>query len=464
MSINTLQWILVIGVSVILYFIAPLARTEKAFFKGEGSSGKPNFGLLTSSLVISWLFAKSITNSANLGLDYGIVGGVAYAGYYLSFIVAGLIIYRLRTVGGFKSIHHFLETKFGKSALIIFSMLISFRMFNEVWSNSMVIGSYFGDQGTTPYLWAVVVFTTLTIAYTIKGGMGSSLFTDMIQMILFSILLGVILFKIFPRADWDIGAFVTSGTWSMSQGVNLLLLAILQSLSYPFHDPVMTDRGFVTDAKTTRKSYLWASVIGMTCIILFSFVGIYGRMEGISGQAPVEVAKLLGIPMMLVMNFIMITSAASTLDSTFSSFSKMVHLDLKIAKPTLTGGRISMIVIAVAGTIPVFFNPDIISATTYSGTVVIGLAPIFVLWKMKVPPISFHLSVVGGFIAVVAMIVYPLPESFYFSTGKYADLLAINVFGSIICFLLYLIPKMFSSLKTNTVIAEETSQASEHLL
>ena len=139
----------------------------------------------------------------------------------------------------------------------------------------MVIGSYFGDIGTTPYLLAVIVFTTLTIAYTIKGGMSSSLFTDMVQMILFSVLLAVILFMIFPKADWDIGAFITSGTWTMSQGVNLLLLAILQSMSYPFHDPVMTDRGFVTDAKTTRKAYLWSAVIGMLCIILFSFVGIY---------------------------------------------------------------------------------------------------------------------------------------------------------------------------------------------
>ena len=448
MSVDTLQWILVIGISLLLFVLAPLAKTQKAFFKGEGESGKPSFFLLTSSLVISWLFAKSITNSANLGLSYGIVGGVAYAGYYLSFIVAGLIIYKLRTKGGFISIHHFLESKFGKGALIIFSILISFRLWNEVWSNSMVIGSYFGDEGTTPYLLAVIVFTSLTIAYSIKGGMSSSLFTDMLQMILFGVLLMVILFMIFPRTNWDIGAFVTSGTWSMSQGVNLLFLAMIQCFSYPFHDPVMTDRGFVTDAKTTRKAYLWSAVIGMLCIILFSFVGVYGRMVGVSGQAPVEVAKLLGVPMMLVMNFIMITSAASTLDSTFSSFSKMVHLDLKIASPTLTGGRISMVVIALAGTVPVFFNPDIISATTYSGTVVIGLAPIFLFWWMKVPPISFYLSVLGGFIAVVLMILWPLPERFLFSTGKYSDLLAINIYGSIICFSLFLAPKLISLVRS----------------
>ena len=68
--------------------------------------------------------------------------------------------------------------------------------------------------------------------------------------------------------------------------------------------------------------------MGFICILLFSVVGIYGRSVGVSGQAPVEVAKLLGGPILLVMNFIMITSAASTLDSTFTSFSKLAVVDL----------------------------------------------------------------------------------------------------------------------------------------
>jgi len=441
----TLQWLLIIGISVLLYFLAPLAKTEQAFFKGEGASGKPNFWVLTSSLVISWLFAKSITNAANLGLSYGVVGGVAYAGYYLSFVIAGLIIYKLRTVGGFTSIHHFLQTKFGKGALVIFSLLIAFRLLNEVWSNSMVIGSYFGEQGSAPYLSAVVVFTLLTVAYTIKGGMSSSLFTDVIQMVLFGVLLLIILLMIFPKTNWDIPAFVQSGTWSMSQGLNLLLLAILQSFSYPFHDPVLTDRGFVTDAKTTRRSYLWAAVIGALCIIFFSLVGIYGQMEGVVGEAPVEVAKLLGIPMMLLMNFIMITSAASTLDSTFSSFSKLIHLDLKLVNASLSAGRLSMIVIAVIGTIPIFFNPEIISATTVSGTMVIGLAPVFMFWKLEVPAISFYLSVLGGFMFALICLIFPLSESLLFSEGKYADLLAVNCYGTVLCFFLFLCPKLFSS-------------------
>ncbi len=438
------QWIIVVVSSLVLFWIAPRARTAAAFFRGERAERRPGQWLLVSSLVISWLFAKSITNAANLGLAFGIVGGVAYAGYYASFLVAGWLIYRLRTRGGFRSIHDFLGQRFGQGAIIVFSLLIGFRLFNEVWSNTMVIGTYFGESGGVGYYAAIVVFTLLTLAYSLKGGMSSSLLTDLIQMVLFAVLLSVILLWILPQRNWAVSSFLQSGSWTLDQGVNLLLVALIQSLSYPWHDPVLTDRGFIADAKTTLRAYLWAAPIGGICIVLFSFVGIYGQQEGVSGQAPVEVAKLLGIGMMLVMNFIMITSAASTLDSTFSSFAKLATLDLRPDRPAEPKtGRQAMVLIALLGTIPVFLNPTILSATTISGTMVIGLAPVFVFWWLPVPKLSFFLAVFGGVALGVLFTVGAWPKTWTFSAGPYADLLAVNLWGTLACFALFLIPLIF---------------------
>tara|TARA_R110000764_G_scaffold236233_1_gene331252 strand:- start:12 stop:1211 length:1200 start_codon:yes stop_codon:yes gene_type:complete len=392
------------------------------------------------SLIISWIFAKSITNAANLGLDFGIVGGVAYAGYYLSFAVAGLVIYRMRLHGKYTSIHHFLSSKFGKSAVTVFSILIAIRLFNEVWSNTMVIGSYFGPAGTSSYYWSILVFTGLTLAYVLKGGMSSSIFTDVIQMGLFTILLAVILFTIFGKTtSTTVTEIANSGVWSFETGLNLLLAALLQSFSYPFHDPVLTDRGFISSPKVTLKSFLWASILGAICIILFSVIGVYAQSQGMQGQAAVEVGKAFGVVILLVINFIMITSAASTLDSTFSSFSKLVAIDLKFGT-SLKFGRSSMVVIAILGTIPVFLNAEILSATTISGTMVIGLTPVFLFWRGKAPKISFHLSVFSGIFFGFLLIFNWFPEALIFTTGKYADLLWINFWGIICCLLVYIIP------------------------
>jgi Na+/proline symporter len=396
--------------------------------------------VLTGSLIISWIFAKSITNATNLGLEFGIVGGVAYAGYYLSFAVSGLLIYKMRTVGGFQSIHHFLTTKFGKGAMALFSILIAIRLFNEVWSNTMVIGSYFGDIGSSHYYWAIIVFTVLTLAYAIKGGLSSSIFTDVIQMALFSVLLIVILWQVFSIENFGINEVVSSGTWSFELGLNLFFAALIQSFSYPFHDPVLTDRAFISSPKVTKRSFLWASLLGAICIILFSVIGVYAQSQGLQGQAAVEVGKAFGVVILLVINFIMITSAASTLDSTFSSFSKLLAIDLGMVKD-ITFGRASMAAIAILGTIPVFLDAEILSATTISGTMIIGLTPLFLFWNIKVPRISFYISVITGLLFGFVLIFELLPEALIFTEGKYASLLWVNIWGILICNILYFIPK-----------------------
>jgi Na+/proline symporter len=440
MDVINWQWLLIICSSLILFFLSPLAKTTDQFFKAVNKKKAPNTLVLTGSLIISWIFAKSITNAANLGLDFGIVGGVAYAGYYLSFAVAGVIIYQLRTKGGFKSIHEFLISKFGKNAMAIFSILIAFRLFNEVWSNTMVIGSYFGEQGSTSYYWAILVFTVLTLAYAVKGGLSSSIFTDVIQMVLFSVLLIIILSTIFTVDDFSSKQIISSGTWSFELGLNLFFAALIQSFSYPFHDPVLTDRGFISSPKVTRKSFLWASVLGAICIILFSLIGVYAQTKGMEGQAAVEVGKALGVVILLVINFIMITSAASTLDSTFSSFSKLLAVDLGLGK-SVSFGRITMVAVAVLGTLPVFFGAEILSATTISGTMVIGLTPIFIFWNVKVPKISFYMSVICGLVFGILLVFNWFPESLIFTKGRYADLLWVNIWGILSCIILYFIPK-----------------------
>jgi len=303
MDVINWQWLLIICSSLILFFLSPLAKTTDQFFKAVNKKKAPNTLVLTGSLIISWIFAKSITNAANLGLDFGIVGGVAYAGYYLSFAVAGLVIYKIRTVGGYKSIHQFLISRFGRNAMAIFSILIAFRLFNEVWSNTMVIGSYFGAQGSSSYYWAIIVFTILTLSYALKGGLSSSIFTDVIQMVLFSVLLIIILATIFTTDDFSTSEIVNSGTWSFELGLNLFFAAIIQSFSYPFHDPVLTDRAFISSPKVTRKSFLWASFLGAICIVLFSLIGVYAQTKGMQGQAAVEVGKAFGVVILLVINF-----------------------------------------------------------------------------------------------------------------------------------------------------------------
>lgn len=445
MTLSILQWSLIIVSSLVMYAISPWAKSTDDFYKATKSNGqKPNFLLLTSSLIISWIFAKSIAVAASLGYDYGLVGGLAYACYYLSFIVAGIVIFRMRSKGKWNSIHQFIQSKFGNNAVRLFSLLIGFRLFNEVWSNTIVVGTFFGERDSAPYMWAILVFTGLTLAYVIKGGLRSSLLTDLIQMLLFVILLVIILAYLFPGLQGKTQGPEFTGTFSFLHGLDFMLVALIQIFSYPFHDPVMTDRGFISEEKTTIKSFVWAGIIGFACIFLFSFVGVYARVNHLEGEPVMMVGKTLGVFLMLTMNFIMITSATSTLDSTFSSFSKLWVIDiLKSKQVTIRKGRMAMVFITVFGTLPIFFGAEIISATTISGTMVIGLAPIFLFWFLKVPKCAFYLSVLPGIIMGIGLTSNWFPNHWFWTEGKYNGLLWTNIVGSILCFSLFLASALF---------------------
>ncbi|MFV0248007.1 MAG: sodium:solute symporter family transporter [Tenacibaculum sp.] len=433
------QWGLLIITSVLFIFFSPLAKTKEAFFKAVQKNKTPNALMLTGSLVISWIFAKSITNASNLGKQFGLVGGIAYAVYYLSFAVAGVIIYQLRTKGNYQSIHHFLKTKFGSTAIVVFSFLILIRLFNEVWSNTMVVGSFFGVAGSASYYTSITVFTVLTLAYALKGGLSSSIFTDAVQMILFAVLLAIVLLKIFSTKNFNLTSVANSSQWSMSLGGNLMIAAFIQIFSYPFHDSVLTDRGFISKPNTTLYSFLWASLLAFICILAFSLVGVFAKLNHLQGEPTVALGKLFGIGILSVVNFIMISSAASTLDSAFASASKLMAVDLNI-KYSVLFGRLTMVFLALVGSLPVFFAPSILSATTLSGTMVIGLAPVFIFWQKDSPKISFYLSVLCGIIFGCLLVFKAFPSFLILSTGKYSTLLWVNIWGNLICFILYLIP------------------------
>ena len=171
-------------------------------------------------------------------------------------------------------------------------------------------------------------------------------------------------------------------------------------------------------------------------------------MEGIIGNPSVKVASLFGLGILLSMNLIMVTSAASTLDSAFSSFSKLVVMDIgKMHHKTVNNGRITMILMAILGSIPVFLSPEILSATTISGTMVLGLAPIFIFWKLNVPKSSYFISVSIGLIMGTIVALGLFPKFLIFIEGRYADLLSSNLIGTILCFIGFFLPYIISKIK-----------------
>ncbi|WP_197050036.1 hypothetical protein [Campylobacter sputorum] len=99
-----------------------------------------------------------------------------------------------------------------------------------------------------------------------------------------------------------------------------------------------------------------------------------------------------------------------------------------------------MIIFAIIGNIPMFFGTNILKATTISGTMVMGLAPIFLLHGIIKPnSYSFHLPFWCGIMLGILETLKLIPHWMYIGSEKYASLLGVNFYGLIFCVILYFI-------------------------
>lgn len=274
----------------------------------------------------------------------------------------------------------------------------------------------------------------ITLLYSMLGGLHASLRTDLFQMLIFLGVLGLLLLfalgdGLFSAALLDFQPFAVN-----APGPVLLLVALLQVWSYPMHDPVMMDRGFLADRRTTRRSFIHAGWISSLCIIAFGSLGLIAGAGALAGEAMnPALTRLLGEGPMLLFSATLVISAMSTLDSTLSSSAKLLIMDMQLAPARVRNGRIAMALFMLLGLALVFWgNQDLFSAVAVSGTASLYLAPVvfFSLWgnQRRIPLWSY----LGSFITAQAGALLYFTESSGYSAllgeaHKYTKLLWISL-------------------------------------
>ncbi len=363
-----------------LYLTRKTSSTA-AFFEGKSESGiPPGLWTLVLSQTTTWIFARSLMNAAILGYYYGLWGTLAYAAYYLSFLTGAVIVDQVRFRYGHDSIQHFLRERFGKAGPWCYNAVVALRLISEVFANLLVIGILFGAAGGSAYTLSIAAFAIVTLLYAMMGGLQASLRTDVFQMLLFIATLVILMIITLATGYFTTESILFKPFVLSEPGPILLIVALLQVVSYPMHDPVMMDRGFLADRETTRKSFYHACWISVLCIISFGSLGIIAGAQAIEGeQLTVTLTRLLGDIPMMFFSAALIVSAMSTLDSTLSSSAKLVVIDMGAAKKTLFNGRAVMAIFMLMGLGFILLNnKDLFSAVAVSGTASMYLFPVII--------------------------------------------------------------------------------------
>ena len=277
---------------------------------------------------------------------------------------------------------------------------------------------------------------SIAFSYSYYGGFRNSIKTDLIQMIIFLILLFILFISIF-FTPWQVSSDIFDKSTDINNpAYSLIIVAILQLFSYPIHDPVMMDRGFVCSYSRTKNSFIYAFFLSIFCIFLFSLLGIIISEKELEGLSFINaIQDHFGIFISFIVFLLLIVSAISTIDSTLSSCSKLIVNDLKLLKKNIYNGRIVMLLFTLLGLLFIVFNTkDLFTAVAVSGTAATFITPVFILtilFKVRLSKISLIASFLTSF---SGSIIYYLESqninnflSLYFDLDhKYKTLLLLN--------------------------------------
>jgi Na+/proline symporter len=428
-------------ITLVSFIISPRKVTVEGFFDGVSKTGvQPGLWMLVLSQVTTWIFARSLMNAAILGYFYGFAGTLAYTCYYLSFLTGMYIIGQMRSRGA-RSVQDWLGDNFGRAGHVSYNLVVALRLLSEVFANLIVVGLIF-SAAFPDVVWmktsSILILAVIGLIYSALGGLRASLRTDVMQMIVFLIVF-VLAFGVMLVGDtFSFSAiFTANGVHDMGSrpGWILVGVAFLQVFSYPAHDPVMMDRGFIADERTTRKSFLHAFWLSAICIFGFGMFGIQAGIIGASyeNQLLGTWQGMFGPTVYFLIVASLLISAMSTLDSALASASRLVIDEFKAAPRTVANGRIAMFGFVAAGALMTLWgNKTLFDAVAVSGTASMFLTPVLILafvFNRVVPLWSYLLAYLAAVLGAAAYMYRgtDFVKIFFEGSHKYEQLLYICI-------------------------------------
>jgi len=428
-------------VALVSLVISPRKVSVAGFFEGASRIGvQPSLWMLVLSQVTTWIFARSLMNAAILGYFYGLAGTLAYTCYYLSFLTGMYIVGQMRARGA-RSVQDWLGDNFGRVGHVAYNIVVALRLLSEVFANLIVVGLIF-SAAFPDLVWAktgaIAALAIIGLVYSALGGLRASLRTDVMQMIVFLIVFVLAFSQMIAGDNFSLDAILTAeGVHDQASrpGWILVAVAMLQVFSYPAHDPVMMDRGFIADEVTTRKSFLHAFWLSAICIFGFGMFGIQAGIIGASyeNQLLGTWQVMFGPTVYFLIAASLLVSAMSTLDSALASAARLVIDEFKMAPRTVMCGRIAMFGFMAAGAVLTLWgNKTLFDAVAVSGTASMFLTPVLVLafvFNRVVPLWSFLVAYIAAILGAAAYMYRgtDLVKMFFDGPHKYDQLLYISI-------------------------------------
>lgn len=148
------------------------------------------FGLVTASVMVSWIWTITIIGSAEAGFNYGVSGGFNYAwGAAVPFFVfIPLVLTLRRKMPKCTTFVEFIKARYGagiSQLFIIFALALTFYI---LLSQGVGMGVVFSTLFDMPYKFAAAIPLLIIALYTAKAGLRGSIVNDVIMFFIIALI------------------------------------------------------------------------------------------------------------------------------------------------------------------------------------------------------------------------------------------------------------------------------------
>lgn len=408
------------------------------------------FGLITASVMVSWVWTITIIGSGETGYTYGISGGINYAwGAAIPFFVfIPLVLVLKKKMPKCTTFIEFIKMRYGKrmsQVFIVFALALTFYI---LLSQGVGMGVVFSSLFGMPYKLAAAIPIIIIALYTARAGLKGSIVNDVIMFFLIALIFLITVPAVLNSLGIDniYNGLKDAATNPSNPNYNPDALSLLSSSGFRYGivsmvccmGQVLLDQGYYSKAVATvsTKSLLFAYIIGtvfawMPIPILSSIIygstslGLGAVVDGTQLATTSDVAPYImqlvfgggiGTIMFALMIFMTgLTTGGDILQGaqaicTVDIYKKYINKDATEKQQTHFG-KIMTLVIGAGIAIVVMFleGKSLLSLDIFSGIIFAAPCAAFVaglIWDKvsnKVAMASIFIGMISGLIAYFAI-------------------------------------------------------------
>jgi Na+/proline symporter len=300
-----------------------------------------NLQSVSTSLAITshWFWAIAIFVGPAVAYNWGLIGLLWFAipnGF--ACVTVGYMAYKVREKypEGISVTEYFKQNLSPRIAILyqglfvlisIAAVLLAFTAINKLWAFTAL-------NQFIPPIYASLLIGLITLAFTVRGGIRTSIFTGAVQTCLWSVFLSVMLYFVF-----------TSGTPLQLSGKNQLTTifhyGFLTSFAVAFFISVsaaasahgmMWQKAFSMPRENIMKTYSVAGLVFSLIVIALGFLGIYTYSAGLTiGAADtsqmIGMLALVGPTALIIFAALVIGQSSTVIDSSLNYISSLATLE-----------------------------------------------------------------------------------------------------------------------------------------